>query len=132
MKSLKRRFRRVLVIGLSVLGVFLNGAWAASPSVPPAAEASPDHYRVLLENNRVRVLVMELNPGEIDEWHHHPDETVYFEKGGTLKIHLPDGTAATNNVPDSGVMWHEAWVHRVENIGTTKVRAIIVEDITAD
>ena len=29
--------------------------------------------------------------------------------------------------PDGFVMWHEAWTHRVENVGTTAIRAIIVE-----
>jgi hypothetical protein len=24
-------------------------------------------------------------------------------------------------------MWHEPWTHRVENVGTTDIRAIIVE-----
>jgi hypothetical protein len=24
-------------------------------------------------------------------------------------------------------MWHEAWTHRVENVGETDIRAIIVE-----
>lgn len=74
---------------------------------------------------------MDLKPGQMDKWHHHPDETVYFEKGGAVKIHLPDGTAITKDLPDGGVMWHEAWVHRVENIGKTPVRAIIVENVTS-
>ncbi len=100
-------------------------------SAPPAAEASPDIYKVLLENEHVRVLVMDMPPGQIDEWHNHPDETVYFEKGGTLKIYLPDGSAEVKEVPDGGIMWHEAWVHRVENVGDTLVRAIIVENMTS-
>lgn len=88
---------------------------------------SPDHYKILLENEWVRVLEMSLKPGEIDEVHSHPSETVYFLHGGTLRIHLPDGGATEAAVPDGGVMWHDAWTHRVENIGVSEVRAIIVE-----
>ena len=64
------------------------------------------------------------------EEHSHPPEAVYFIKGGTLRIHLPDGTAEEVVVPDGGAMWHEAWTHRVENVGATDVRAVIVEDMT--
>ncbi len=93
---------------------------------------SPDHYRTLLENDHVRVLEMNLKPGEIDEEHSHPSETVYFIKGGKLRIHLPDGGAAEAELPDGGVMWHEAWTHRVENIGSSAVQAIIVESKTGE
>lgn len=41
---------------------------------------SPDHYELLLENERVLVLKMVLQPGEADLAHHHQNETVYFQK----------------------------------------------------
>jgi hypothetical protein len=31
------------------------------------------------------------------------------------------------DIPDGHVMWHEEWTHRVENLGTTDIQAIIVE-----
>ena len=90
-------------------------------------EVSPANYKVLLENEHVRVLDMNVKPGESDKEHSHPSETVYFAKGGKLKIHLPDGKSMDVEVPDGHVMWHEAWTHRVENVGTTDVHGIIVE-----
>jgi len=90
-------------------------------------EVSPDHYKVLLENDHVRVLEMTLNAGEIDEMHSHPSETVYFLKGGKVKFHLPDRETAEAEPPDRGVIWHEEWTHRVENIGASDIHAIIVE-----
>ena len=30
-------------------------------------------------------------------------------------------------IPNGHVMWNEAWTHRVENVGATAVKAIIVE-----
>jgi len=88
---------------------------------------SPDHYKPLMENEHVRVLEMSLKPGEKDEMHSHPSETVYFVKGGKAKIHLPDGEAADAEIPDGGVMWHEEWTHQVENTGSSDILAIIVE-----
>lgn len=102
---------------------------SATPEYPVAHIASPDVYSEILTNRKVRVLNMTLQPGESDEWHHHPAETVCFIKGGTLKIRLPDGGAVTKEVAVGEVMYHEAWVHRVENIGNTVVQAVIVEDM---
>lgn len=96
---------------------------------PAAHIASPDIYNEILTNKHVRVLTMTLDPGESDLWHHHPAETVYFTAGGTLKIHVPDGGNITKQVKAGDVMWHEAWVHQVENRGTTVVKAVIVENV---
>lgn len=90
-------------------------------------KVSPNQYKLLLENDHVRVLGMDLKAGETDELHSHPSETVYFIKGSKARIHLPDGGTAELEIPDGHVMWHEAWTHRVENIGTADIRAIIVE-----
>ena len=89
---------------------------------------SSKNYKVLLENDQVRVLQMDLKAGESDVTHSHPSETVYFVKGGKAKIHLSDGGAMEADIPDGHVMWHEEWTHRVENQGTTDILAIIVEN----
>lgn len=90
-------------------------------------EVSPTNYELLLENDHVRVLEMKHGPGESDETHSHPSETVYFVKGGKLRVHLPDEEPMELEIPDGGVIWHEPWTHRVENIGTSEIHAIIVE-----
>ena len=91
-------------------------------------QVAPGNYRLLLENDRVRVLEMSLKSGQVDEMHSHPSETVYFVKGGQARIHLPDGGVAEVDLPDGHVMWHEAWTHRVENVGSSDIYAIIVEN----
>lgn len=91
-------------------------------------QVSPNNYKVLLENDQVRVLEMNLRAGEKDETHSHPAETVYFLTGGQAKIHLPNGEAVEADIPDGHVMWNEAWTHQVENVGSSDIRAIIVED----
>jgi oxalate decarboxylase/phosphoglucose isomerase-like protein (cupin superfamily) len=90
-------------------------------------QASPRNYRLLLENERVRVLEMRLPSGQRDERHSHPAETVYFVKGGKARIMLEDGGAADVDLPDGHVMWHEPWTHQVENVGTSDIYAVIVE-----
>lgn len=90
--------------------------------------ASPDHYTVLKENDQVLVLKMALEPGDADAMHRHHNETVYFQKGGQLSIESLNGDTLEAEVPDGHVMWHQAWTHRVTNVGDDTVIAIIVED----
>jgi|SRR3990170_7799741 len=90
-------------------------------------KASPSNYKSLLENEHVRVLQMDLKAGQSDEMHSHPDETVYFVRGSKVKIHLSDGETLEADLPDGHVMWHEEWTHRVENVGSSDILAIIVE-----
>ena len=94
----------------------------------PGHIASPEMYEVLLENDRALVLKMVLKPGESDAFHRHNTETVYFEQGSKLKIETPGGESVVADVPDGHVMWHEAWTHRVTNVGEQTAIAIIVEE----
>ena len=92
-----------------------------------AVEASPDNYKLLFENEAVRVIEMNVKAGKIDNQHSHRAETVYFISGGKVKIHLPDGNSMEAEILDGHVMYSEPWTHTVENIGDTDVKAIIVE-----
>ncbi|GAA5216843.1 hypothetical protein ACFSJ3_13280 [Corallincola platygyrae] len=123
---MNRHINRVLSSGALLLLFMLPGLSMAS-AFKPAHIASPEQYQLLLENEQVLVLKMVLQPGEADTIHRHHDETVYFEKGGTLTITEGDGKSIVAEVPDGHVMWHPAWVHQVTNSGDTTVVAIIVE-----
>jgi quercetin dioxygenase-like cupin family protein len=50
-----------------------------TPEAPPATTgpvdglvSSPDNFKLLLENEHVRVLQYTLLPGALDHWHRHP------------------------------------------------------------
>ncbi|MDA0988196.1 MAG: hypothetical protein O2783_03490 [Chloroflexi bacterium] len=90
-------------------------------------QVSSKNYKTVLENAQVRVLEMNLSAGETDVTHSHPSEIAYFVSGGKVKIHLPGGDAMEADIPDGHVMWHEEWTHQVENVGTSDIKAIVVE-----
>lgn len=117
------RFTDLIAFGL----ILAMPAQATNRNIKPAHEASPEHYEVLLQNEQVLVLKMVLNPGAADQLHQHQAETVYFEKGGKLRIKPLHADAFIADIPDGHVMWHEAWHHQVTNIGDSTVIAIIVE-----
>ena len=89
-------------------------------------EVSPTNYKQLFERGKVRVVEMTLKAGESDIEHSHPFEMVYFIKGGKARIHVGNESVEAD-IPDGHLMEHEAWTHRVENIGDSDIHAIIVE-----
>lgn len=89
-------------------------------------DSSPSHYKVILEDDDVRVLEMTLSAGESDNEHSHPDMTAYFTSGGRVRIH-EDGGATEMDIADGFVMHHPEWTHRVENIGDTDIHGVIFE-----
>jgi len=122
MKSVSNLLTMVALSSVLTLVFVTNRALAQDP-----VKVSPNVYKVLLENDRVRVLEMKVKPGEKDKLHSHPSEVVHFINGGKVRINLPDGAAPEMEIPDGHVMWHEAWTHVVENIGSSEIYAIIVE-----
>jgi hypothetical protein len=90
-------------------------------------QVAPNNYRLLLEDGDYRLVEMRLAAGTSDIEHSHPHEMVYFITGGKVRIHLPGGESVELEIPDGHAMNHEPWTHRVENIGTTDVRAILFE-----
>jgi len=71
---------------ISLLAVLCTTAHAQDP-----VKASPKYYKVLLENDQVRVLEYRLKAGEKEPMHSHPAGVVYVLSGGILKVSYPDG-----------------------------------------
>jgi quercetin dioxygenase-like cupin family protein len=92
-----------------------------------AEDVAPAVYTLLSDNEQARVLEMKLPAGSTDGEHSHPPEVAYFLTGGQLRIHTPDGESIDADIPDGGVLSHEAWTHTVENVGETDVHAIVFE-----
>ena len=91
-------------------------------------EVSPDKYRVLLENEHVRVLEYQIKPGQKEAWHTHPPKVSYTVSGGTLRITTEGGDSFVVSEDSDDAAWMGAvGLHFGENIGTTPVRIVLVE-----
>ena len=109
---------------------------ALSPSVVRSQQpaqidpvmVSPKRFRILLDNEHVRVVEYVLRPGERDQWHTHPPKVSYVVSGGELRIHLADGTSFLSHEKEGTAVWMDAVPrHYAENVGTTPVRIVLVE-----
>ena len=91
-------------------------------------EVSPDVYKVLLENEDVKVLEVTFAPWQSDNMHQHGVITFYGIKGGILQCTLPDWTVKENEVPD-GFVGHRNTIttHQMKNTGDDTVKVILVE-----
>ena len=94
-------------------------------SDPLAAAANV--YRLLMENDRVRVMEALFKPGDKAEMHHHPDHVVYVNNDSKLKIRLEDGNSMEAEVKAGQVLWMPSGSHEVENMGKTVSRNLVVE-----
>ena len=57
-------------------------------------KVAPDMYKLLLENDRVRVMEVVFKPGSKIAKHSHPDHFVYVASAGKLTIHKADNSAS--------------------------------------
>lgn len=131
--------QRIQVIVISSLAALAAGGCASPGSTDYnqgapglAHQAAPEHYRLLLQDESVRLIEFTIEPGERDDWHHHPHEAFYVIEGGTIRIELPDGEVIEANFEAGEVTSHGPWTHRVENIGDTSFRAIIFEVVSSE
>ncbi|TFD95117.1 cytoplasmic protein [Cryobacterium lactosi] len=88
--------------------------------------SNPEHYRVLFENERVRVLEYRDEPGDATSPHRHPDSVMVTLSDFSRRLSLGDRVFDT--VLDAGeARWLPAQTHSGENTGATPTHAIFVE-----
>ena len=101
---------------------------ADDAGTPDALSANPQHIRLVLENERVRVLEARLEPGKKENPHSHPAYVVYVKAGGAIRLHMPDGKTAELTLKTGDVMYREPVTqHWGENVGTTATDLILIE-----
>ena len=93
-----------------------------------AVAVSPDIYTVLFENDEIRVLELEYEPGERDAMHSHPKYTIVTKEGGTLRIHTEGKEPRDADMQvDQPRLVGPVTAHWAENVGDTTIRVIAVE-----
>jgi quercetin dioxygenase-like cupin family protein len=128
----------VVGVGLGAAGSwFYFGGSGAEPEsqTEPASEVSaelPDlpapYYRVLFENEAVRIVEHRLEAGEREPEHTHPPMVAYFVGGATAMITEADGSTSEPTIPTGAFLEKlEWWTHSLENTGDTPLHSILVE-----
>lgn len=87
---------------------------------------APDHYKVLLDNDKVRVLDFHGKAGDKVAEHWHPDHVVYVIAGGKAKFTV-DGKVSEMDMKNGDAVFMPAQNHAAEVIGPGEVHVVIVE-----
>jgi quercetin dioxygenase-like cupin family protein len=110
--------------------VFIPAALALSAAnafAQDAVQTDGDKYKVILENECVRVLDYRDAPGEKTHQHRHPRFVLYALAPFRRSLTLADGKVLVREFKAGDVMWSEAQTHIGENIGQTPTHVVIVE-----
>lgn len=120
MKKFLVTFVGILLVGFSMIFA------AQSAFAVDVVTVAPD-VKVLLENDRVRVLESTLKPGEVEGMHTHPAYVAYFLTPTTVKITTPDGNSSVKKPPAGKVLYGDSAEHQIENVGDTLQRVLVIE-----
>lgn len=90
------------------------------------AVTNPEHYTVVFENERVRVLEYTDQPGDATTPHQHPDTVMYTLSSFRRRLVSGDKEREVE-MPAGLVGWLPAQQHHGENIGDTPTHVIFVE-----
>ena len=106
------------VIVLTVL--FSYGAYAVD-----FLEAAPKQTKVLLENEKVRVIEAKFKKGDKVPMHSHPEIVVYVIKGGKTRFTDESGKITETGSKDGASTYRVATTHSHEHL--TDAHVIVVE-----
>ncbi len=98
--------------------------------IPPERDPvklAPETYRVLLENDHVRVLEIRLKPGAKSPMHSHPPYVAYALSRFKIRLTMPGGQTKQMVFWDGETGWSDAETHAVENLGDTELHALNIE-----
>jgi hypothetical protein len=87
---------------------------------------NPALYRVVFENERVRVLEYRDRPGDRTTTHGHPDSVMVTLSSFRRRLVSGDREAEVE-LPSGIVRWLEAQEHVGENIGSSETHVLFIE-----
>jgi len=103
--------------------ILFAGAAVAQDPVP----LYPQNYKVLLENDRVRVLDFQLKKGAKEDFHAHPAAVTYVLAPFKIRFTFPDGSTRIREAKAGDVFYGDALTHASENIGDTDAHGLLIE-----
>jgi quercetin dioxygenase-like cupin family protein len=115
--------RRVLsVVAVLLLIVSVVPVMAQDP-----VKVDAKHYKVVFENDQVRVLRITYGPHEKSVPHVHPANVAVFLTDGQTRFTMPDGKTVDAPVKAGSTQWDPGGVHQPENTGEKPFELILVE-----
>jgi quercetin dioxygenase-like cupin family protein len=109
-------------VAAAVTCIIDKGVVVADPTT-----TDPDKYKVIFENERVRVLEYRDEPGQRTSPHDHPDSVMYTLSSFGRRLVGDSGESRDVRLDAGEVRWLDAQTHSGENIGETPTHVLFVE-----
>jgi len=116
-----------VAFGFLVVSSLLSLAAARPGMAQDPVLEHPDFFKVLLDNDRVRVIDDLVPAGAKVSMHSHPEYVVYPLSSYRMKFTFPDGTTRIVDVQQGMARYVPGIVHAEENIGDTDAHALLIE-----
>ena len=107
---------------LSACAILAGRMFAQDP-----VKVAPTAHKVLLNNDRVRVLDTTVKANSEIPMHAHPDNIVYVLKGGKVSFVDAKGKSTDRELKDGECIMRPAETHAVKNTSGTDLHVITVE-----
>lgn len=112
---------------LRILLLTASALLATTVVAQDAVQTDGDKYKIILENDCVRVLDYHDLPGDKTHQHKHPAFVLYALSPFERKLTLPEGKVITRQFKAGDVIWSEEQTHIGENVGQTPTHVVIME-----
>jgi beta-alanine degradation protein BauB len=83
--------------------------------------------KILLENDRVRVVEHRVAPGERMPMHTHGAYVVYPLNSAKVRISFPDGSSKEQEIEKGRASYSAGITHAIENIGSAEFHNVDIE-----
>ncbi|MBX9630940.1 MAG: cupin domain-containing protein [Burkholderiales bacterium] len=88
-------------------------------------EAAPKQSKVLIDNDKVRIIEVKMSKGDKIPMHTHPAAVVYVIKAGKVRWTAEDGKVSETQGKDGDTLYRPAVTHAHEHLEAS--HAILVE-----
>ena len=83
--------------------------------------------KVLLDNEKVKVVENIRHPGYLAKMHTHGAYIAYFFDSCKLKFTFPDGKTKVKEIPAGKLVWSDGVTHEAEVLGNTDLHTLHIE-----
>lgn len=115
-----------MILNLLAAAALAATAPQAGTGAPESAQASPEHLKVVLDNEKIRVTKFEAEAGTEIPMHHHPDHVVYPLQDCTVTLGSAAGKTEKAELKTGQALWLEETDHTTK-VGDKKCDALIIE-----
>ncbi len=92
------------------------------------AKVAPNNVKVLLDNDKVRVLDIQIKTGDKIPMHSHPANIVYSQDGAKFTTTMPDGKVVDTVLKPGEAIYRDAVTHANEAVADGHVVMVEIKE----